>query len=99
MTQAKQVGLDIQSISKKTRSRRLSGSVQQKESRTVKQYRKQLKIGLHDKQLSYEAFFIFLENFAAEQWQKLPIHASQWERGQVDGLFWALDKLDELVIE
>jgi hypothetical protein len=47
--------------------------------------------------MTYEELYKHLANFAAEQWEQLPNHASDWERGQIDGLFWAMDKLDELV--
>lgn len=65
-----------------------------------REYRKQCVIGLQEfKTMAYEELYLTLANFAHEQWQQLPAHASQWERGQVDGLFWALDKLDEIVIK
>jgi hypothetical protein len=47
--------------------------------------------------MTYEELYKHLVNFASEQWEQLPKHASDWERGQIDGLFWAMDKLDELV--
>ena len=53
---------------------------------------------LYKKRLqSIEELYTWLSLFAAEQCEQLPRHASDWERGQVDGLFWAMDKLDELV--
>jgi hypothetical protein len=47
--------------------------------------------------MTYEELYKHLANFASEQWEQLPNHAADWERGQIDGLFWAMDKLDELV--
>lgn len=65
-----------------------------------REYRKRCAIGLQElRTMAYEELYLALANFAHEQWEQLPIHASQWERGQVDGLFWALDKLDEIVVK
>lgn len=65
-----------------------------------REYRKRSAIGLADfKTMAYEELYLALAHFAHEQWEQLPTHASQWERGQVDGLFWALDKLDEIVVK
>jgi hypothetical protein len=47
--------------------------------------------------MAFEELHVELASFAFDQWQGLRSDASQWERGQVDGLFWALDKLDEAV--
>lgn len=68
-----------------------------KESLTVKASRKRCKIGLQaGKTITFEELYKQLSVFAHSQWEMLPHHASDWERGQVDGLFWAMDKLDEI---
>lgn len=98
MTQVKMDGRDTQSMSKRKRSRILETDAKLKASLKPKVFRKRCAIGLQvSKTISYEELFTWLSLFAAEQWEQLPRHASDWERGQVDGLFWAMDKLDELV--
>jgi hypothetical protein len=98
MIQAKQDTQDTQYILKKRRSRSLSIDAKVKASQQPKVYRKRCGIGLGvSKSMTYEELYKHLANFAAEQWEQLPKHASDWERGQIDGLFWAMDKLDELV--
>lgn len=98
MIQAKQDTRDIQSTSKKRLSRSLSIDAKVKASQRPKVYRKRCAIGLGvSKSMTYEELYKHLANFASEQWEQLPNHASDWERGQIDGLFWAMDKLDELV--
>jgi hypothetical protein len=49
------------------------------------------------KTITFEELHKQLSIFAHSQWEMLPHHASDWERGQVDGLFWAMDKLNEIV--
>ena len=98
MIQAKQDTRDIQCTSKKKLSRSLSIDAKVKASQQPKAYRKRCAIGLGvSKSMTYDEFYNHLANFAAEQWEQLPKHASDWERGQIDGLFWAMNKLDELV--
>lgn len=96
--QVKTDGQDTRSMSKKKRSRILETDAKLKASLKPKVCRRRCAIGLPvSKTISYEELFTWLSLFAAEQWEQLPRHASDWERGQVDGLFWAMDKLDELV--
>ena len=96
--QVKMDGRDTQSMSKRKRSRISETDAKLKASLKPKVFRKRCAIGLPvSKTISYEELFTWLSLFAAEQWDQLPRHASDWERGQVDGLFWAMDKLDELV--
>jgi len=98
MIQAKQDTRDTQSTLKKRHSRSLSIDAKVKASQQPKVSRRRCAIGLGvSKSMTYEEFYKHLANFASEQWEQLPKHASDWERGQIDGLFWALDKLDELV--
>lgn len=97
-TAAKQVGHGIRSISNKQHLQRLRQSVRLKDYLIAKEYRKRCAIGLAEfKTMAFEDLYVQLASFAFDQWQGLPGHASDWERGQVDGLFWALDKLDEIV--
>ena len=98
MIQAKQDTPDTQYTSKKKLSRSSSIDAKVKASQRPKVFRKRCGIGLGvSKSMTYEKLYKHLANFAAEQWEQLPTHASDWERGQIDGLFWAMDKLDELV--
>ena len=98
MTQVKMDGRDTQSMLKKKRSRILETDAKLRASLKPKVSRRRCGIGLPvSKTISYEELYTWLSLFAAEQWEQLPRHASDWERGQVDGLFWAMDKLDELV--
>lgn len=96
--QVKMDGRGTQSMLKRKRSRILETDAKLKASLKPKVSRKRCAIGLPvSKTISYEELYTWLSLFAAEQWEQLPRHASDWERGQVDGLFWAMDKLDELV--
>lgn len=97
---AEKDGQDTRSTSKATRSADLRRAARLKEYLIRREYRKRSAIGLADfKTMAYEELYLALANFAHEQWEQLPAYASQWERGQVDGLFWALDKLDEIVVK
>ena len=99
-TAAKQAGPDIQYTSKTTHSDSLKRTAKVRNYLIQRAYRKRCAIGLDEfKTMAYEELYLALANFAQEQWEQLPTHASQWERGQVDGLFWALDKLDEIVVK
>jgi len=97
-TAAKKVGRATRSTLNKQRLQRLRQSARLKDYLTAKEYRKQCAIGLVEfKTMAFEELYVELASFAFDQWQGLRSDASQWERGQVDGLFWALDKLDEAV--
>lgn len=96
--QAKKAGHDGLSTWKKRQRKVFRPGATQKKSRTVKAYRKRYKIGLQaGREMTFEELYKHLSDFTAQQWEQLPTHASDWERGQVDGLFWALKKLDEIV--
>jgi hypothetical protein len=98
MTQAKQDIQDTQCTSKNKRLNNSKLNARLKTSLTPRAFRRRCAIGLApSKSISYEELHRFLSLFAAEQWEQLPTHATDWERGQIDGLFWAMDKLDELI--
>lgn len=97
---AKKDTQDTQSTSKATRSNNSKRIAKLNQYLIRREYRRRCAIGLEEfKTMAYEELYMALASFAEEQWSQLPIHASQWERGQVDGLFWALDKLDEIVVK
>lgn len=97
-TAVKKVGRATRSTLNKQRLQRLRQSARLKDYLTAKEYRKQCAIGLAEfRTMAFEELHVELASFAFDQWQGLRSDASQWERGQVDGLFWALDKLDEAV--
>ena len=97
-TQAKTDSHDGQFTLKKTRKGNLRIGVTPKEYLTPRAFRKRCNVGLQvGKTITYEELYNVLSQFAVEQWDALPKNASDWERGQIDGLFWAMDKLDELV--
>ena len=97
MTHQKTDGQGKPSTLKKRSLRRFKPDAMQRVSRTVKGFRKRCNVGLlAGKSMTLEELHQKLSTFAHGQWEMLPHHASDWERGQVDGLFWALDKLDEV---
>lgn len=95
-TQARKDGHERHFMSKKQLYQRFRRDAMQRVSRTVKVSQKRYKHGLQvGEDMTLEELHKKLSEFAVAQWEALPKNASDWERGQIDGLFWALDKIDE----
>lgn len=95
-TQVKKDGHEKHFMSKKQPYPRFKRAAMQRVSLIARAYRRRYKPGLQvGEDMTLEELHKKLSEFAVAQWEALPKNASDWERGQIDGLFWALDKIDE----